>query len=73
MGQCGEEGRAGARVAARCRRLKGFSFSGDATVAATVAVVVADVVSAAAEMASMLTKGSISMPVTVDINISGYY
>ena len=69
VGQCGEEGRGRASVATRCRHLRFFSFYGGATVA----VVVADVVSAAAEVASTWAEGSISMPVTVDINISGYH
>ena len=43
------------------------------TVAATVAVVVADVMSAVAEVAPTLAEGSISMPVTVENNISVYY
>ena len=42
-------------------------------VADVVAVIVADVVSATAEVASTLAEGSISMQVTIDINIFGYY
>ena len=53
-GQCGEEERGRACAAMRCRRLRGFSFSGGSTAA----VVVADVVSAAAEVVSMLAEGS---------------
>ena len=61
-GQCGEEERGRACVAMCCRRLRGFSFSGGSTAA----VVVADVVSAAAEVVSMLAEGSICrVPLTL--------
>ena len=56
-------------MATRCRHLRFFSFYGGATVA----VVVADVVFEATEVASTLAEGSIIMQVTIDINISGYY
>ena len=54
-GQYGEEELGRACAAMRCRHLRVFSFSGGSAAA----VVVADVVSAAAEVVSMLAKGSI--------------